>query len=754
MKVLRSTLVLLAVVSALTGTEALADGFVIVRPRPEHPDPTQLAVRYHNVDIRVRDQVATIEIDQVFRNLNRHEVEGEYIFPIPEGAAVSDFVLWVDGRPIHAEAMDAKQARRVYEEIVRQQKDPALLEYAGREMFRARIYPFPPHGDRRVNLKYEQLIEREGGLYKLIYPLSTEKFSSRPLESASVIVDLEADRPIRNAYCPTHDVDVEFLTERRLRISWEENGTRPDRDMVFYYSLAETEMDMRLVPYRPDRGEDGYFMLLASMGYDDRMPVAPKDVVFVIDRSGSMKGVKMDQARDALVYCLEHLNRDDRFNIVSFNSSVESYSPDLVGADRREVRRGVRFAEDLIAAGGTNIGEALEQAMGCSFSRGRPGFVVFLSDGLPTVGERDPQRILQRISSRGGGQRKQEWDDRGRGRRRGPVRIFPFGVGYDVGATFLDQLAAENGGFPTYVRPSEDLTEAVVGFYEQVAHPVMTDLEIEIDGARLFDLQPGQLPDIFRGRQLVLFGRYEGSGLVRVRLSGRVQGERRTYERREELPQREQNNDFIARLWATRRVGSLLREIRLYGEERELVEEVKSLGLAFGIGTPYTSFLVDESRPYLADQDAGRGGRVRSQDLLSSGGGGEAWGSVKGMFGDERHELAAPAMSKKSGQAAFELSKEVEELASAKTDRRDAARHVRRIGGVTYRFGNGRWVASDCPEEVLADEHRRVQLTFGSDAYFELLSDHPQLGKVLALGENVIFVIDGKWYETVPAKGD
>jgi len=733
---------LLALVSALVGTEALADGFVIVRPRPEYPAPEQLAVRYHNVDIQIRDQVATVQIDQVFRNLNRHEVEGEYIFPIPDGAAVSDFVLWVDGRPIHAEAMDARQARRIYEAIVRQQKDPALLEYAGREMFRARIYPFPPHGDRRVKLQYEQLVEREGGLYKLVYPLSTEKFSSRPLESASVIVDLEADRPIRNAYCPTHDVDVEFLGERRLRISWEENGTRPDRDMVFYYSLAETEMDMRLVPYRPDRGEDGYFMLLASMGYDDRMPVAPKDVVFVIDRSGSMKGVKMDQARDALVYCLKHLNRDDRFNIVSFNSSVESYSRDLVKADRREVRRGVRFAEDLMSAGGTNIGEALEQAMRCGFSRGRAGFVVFLSDGLPTVGERDPQRILAQISARG----------------RGPVRIFPFGVGYDVDATLLDQLADENGGFPTYVRPSEDLTEAVVGFYDQVAHPVMTDLEIEIDGARVFDLQPRQLPDMFRGRQLVLFGRYEGSGRVRVRLSGRTQGERRTYKLEAKLPRRVYHNDFIARLWATRKVGSLLREIRLYGEERELIEEVKSLGLAFGIGTPYTSFLVDESdqhREFLTGPavDRARGERLRSLGR-ASGGGGEAWGGVKGMFGDGRSEPPAAAMAKKSGQAAFELSKEVEELASATTERRDASRHVRRVNGVTYRFGNGRWVASDCPEEVLADEHRRIQLRFGSDAYFDLLTDHPELAKVFALGEKVIFAVDGKWHETAPAPGD
>ncbi|MBD3236297.1 MAG: hypothetical protein GF330_06325, partial [Candidatus Eisenbacteria bacterium] len=229
---LTSTILLGALCVLLLCGGAAADGFVIVRPTPGLPDPTQLAVRYHHVDIDVRDQVARVHIDQVFRNLNGLEVEGEYLFPIPDGAAVSDFVLYVDGEPIHAEAMDASEALRIYEDLVRESRDPALLEYAGREMFRARIHPFPPHGERRVKLDYDHLIEREGGLYRFVYPLSTEKFSSRPLESAYVRIEIEADHPIRNAYCPSHAVEIEYLDEDRLRVTWEARDTKPDRDLV------------------------------------------------------------------------------------------------------------------------------------------------------------------------------------------------------------------------------------------------------------------------------------------------------------------------------------------------------------------------------------------------------------------------------------------------------------------------------------------------------------------------------------------
>ena len=790
---------LAALLAALLPALALADGFVVIRPAPGLPDPTQLAVRNHDVTIAIRDQVARVAIDQTFRNPNRREVEGEYLFPIPEGAAVSDFTLWVDGRPVHAEAMDAQAALRIYEDLVRESRDPALLEYAGREIFRARIFPFPARGDRRVALEYDQLVERQGGLYRFVYPLSTEKFSSEPLEHAFVSIVLEADRPVRNAYCPTHDVDIDYLDSRRVRLTFEERGTRPDRDLVFFYSLAEDAMDLRLVPYRPDSGADGYFMLLAAAGSDGNIPVLPKDVAFVIDQSGSMAGVKIEQARDALVYCLENLNPSDRFNVIAFSNGVEAFSEDLQSASGRRRDRAIDFVRDLESNGGTNIEEALKLALRSGFDRERPAFIVFLTDGLPTVGETDPQEILDGLEEpqrrpflvdwfewgRNDGERdRDEWDqdaderdrdredrdregdewDRNRGdrdrdhgggnRHAAHVRIFPFGVGYDVDSAFLDQLAVEHGGAPAYIRPTEDLEAVIGGFYDQIAHPVLTDVELRVNGVRFRNLEPTVMPDLFRGSQLVLFGRYRGSGAVELTLTGRSGGRSRTFTCATELPSRETHNDFIGRLWATRRVGSLLRRIRLYGEERELVEEVKDLGLRFGIGTPYTSFLVDEGEgPIVSDHRTRRtndtwGG---SRLIEKRGGSSHTLGAaprrvLEGKAADLGTPLApSEALRQSTGQAGFDMARKVEGLASARAEsREDEDAEVRTAAGRSFRNDNGVWRQTDCPKDA-----RTKRLEIGGTAYFDLLKAHPEIGAILALGERVVFKVGDEWYETV-----
>ncbi|MFH1144995.1 MAG: VIT domain-containing protein [Candidatus Eisenbacteria bacterium] len=733
---------------ALLASPAFADGFVVVRPVPELPDPIQLAVRNHDVHIAIRDQVGHVEIDQTFRNLNGRQVEGEYLFPVPDGAAVSDFTLWVEGQPVHAQAMDAEEALRIYEGLVRESRDPALLEYAGREVFRARIFPFPPHGDRRVALEYDQIVERQGGLYRFVYPLSTEKFSSRPLEHAFVSIILEADRPVRNAYCPTHDAVIEYLDGRRVRLTFEENGTRPDRDLVFFYSLAEDAMDIRLVPYRPDSGDDGYFMLLASVGADQRIPVLPKDVVFVIDQSGSMEGTKMEQAREALAHCLRHLDGNDRFNVIAFANSADLFADRLQPASRRNVDDALDFVRRLESGGGTNIEEALQAALDSHFDRERPAFVVFVTDGLPTVGETDPQRILEELGHAG-------------------ARIFPFGVGYDVNSVFLDQLAVEHGGSPSYVRPTEDLHQRIAGFYDQIAQPVMTDLRLEAHGLRLRDLEPGAIPDLFRGSQLVLFGRYSGSGPVEISLIGRSAGKHLSFEYDGSLPRFDNDNVFVGRLWATRRIGSLLRHIRLYGEERELVDEIKDLGLRFGIASPYTSFLVDESEMPLADERF-RGGRdqvapssdsrgrvARTIDRIFSGlrgGGSENMreGRSKNVSIElDPGTLEQPLSSKKpmaaqTGEIGFEMSRKVEDLASARFEEKDSGA-IRSTAGRTFQRDGDLWRQLDCPADPQLE-----RITVGSEEYFALLKAHPEIGAILALGNHVIFELEKVWYEIVP----
>jgi Ca-activated chloride channel homolog len=721
----------LLALTCFTFSAAYADGFVVIRPQPGIEKPVQLAVRYHDVEIQIRDQVAQVAIDQVFRNLNNRPVEGEYIFPIPDGAAVSDFILYVDGKPVRAEAMDAERARGLYEELVRQTKDPALLEYAGRELFRARIFPFPANGDRRVKLGYDHLIERRGGLYRFVYPLATERFSSRPLERALVTIELNADRPIKNAYCPSHDVEIEYLSDTRLRLTWEEHGTTPDRDLTLFYSLAEGPVDVQVVPYRPDSNENGYFMLLASMGMEDEIAVEPKDVIFVVDCSGSMEGEKMSQAKQALLYCLRRLNARDRFAVVNFSGSVASWEDDLKPATNRNIRDAEDYVRRLHAQGGTNISDALARALSMSHRNEQSAYVIFLTDGLPTVGEEDPRRIVNRLKLRG----------------TSSIRVFPFGVGYDVNTILLDLIAEQTSGVPEYIRPSEDIETKVTGFYNQISDPLLTDIEIDIGGAKVEDLHPSRIPDLYRGSQLVLFGRYRGHGDIEITIRGVMEGRRVSFTAENSLPRRTRRNEFVGRLWGTRRVGALLRDLRLHGESNERVDEIKAIGLQFGIVTPYTSFLVDDHGVddfYSVNMD-----HEKKQAPAT-------WGLVKSLR-RSKHRVsggataAAPApqqylQESVTGLDAVNLSMKINSMATAETEAPDAdGGAMKAKAGRTFLLSDGEWV-----EYGFADEKTK-DIRFGSDDYFKLMAKHSGLRDIFTLGERVVFKYDGKWYRIVPA---
>jgi len=433
-----------------------------------------------------------------------------------------------------------------------------------------------------------------------------------------------------------------------------------------------------------------------------------------------MQGVKIEQAREALAHCLRNLNRDDRFNVIAFSTAINPFADRLQPAERRELDGALDFVRRLEAVGGTNIAGALGLALRSRFEKERPAFVVFITDGLPTVGEQDPRRILQGLPA-----------DR--------ARIFPFGVGYDVNAVLLDQLAAENRGTPTYVRPSEDLQTRIAGFYDQIAHPLLTDLDLRVHGVRVYDLQPSAIPDLFRGSQLVLFGRYRGSGTIEISLTGRSQGRRRSFEYGGTLPRDENNNAFVGRLWATRRVGTLLRQIRLYGESRELVDEIRDLGLRFGIASPYTSFLVDENHAFREERWASAGDAMSGvpRELRAADAG--------------RGPLATPSsapaerLRAKTGQAAFELSKQVAEMISAEAETSGEGSRVRIVAGRTFHLDGETWT-----QLGRAAEARPRLIEVAGNEYFELLKAHPRLGAIFALGSRVVFELEGKWYETRP----
>ena len=707
----------IAVIVLLLGfvQPALADGIIIPDPIPM-PEPiplreTWLTIRYHRVTVTIEDQVAVTRVEQEFLNEHGWECEGTYVFPLPEGAAVSEFVMWVDGVPVEGEILEAEEARQIYEDIVRRRRDPALLEYVGRNAVQARIFPIPPGGSRKIKLEYSQVLPVENGLVRYVYPLNTEKFSARPLEDVSVRVEVRSRDAMHAIYSPTHQdrIYIERDGDYRALIGYEEADVLPDQDFELVYTVSQEDVGLNLLSYK-EPGDDGFFLLLVAPTVEvERGQVIPRDVILVLDTSGSMEGEKIEQAKEALTYVLEHLNEEDRFNIIAFSTGLRQYAREPRPAS--EAREAADWVRRLEAVGGTDINRALLEALaqadssaGLTTGSQRPSVLIFLTDGLPTEGVTEIEQILSNVEAAAPDN----------------VRLFPFGVGDDVNTVLLDTLADQHRGATGYVRPHERIDEEVSGFYAKISTPVLADIEVDFGDTMVEDVYPYPLPDLFAGTQLILVGRYRDGGADRVLLTGRVNGERREFVYEGNF-RTSGGDDFIPRLWATRKIGHLLTQIRLHGERREWVDAVVELSVRYGIITPYTSFLIEED------------------DILTAGGREDA--AEKFMATPAPAAVGAPAVEAADEQAEMREAEAVGRGAMPE----EAEQVVRLVRSKTFKLQDGVWTDTAFDPSRMST----TQVGFGSDGYFDLLAARPEWGPYFALGERVIFVAEETAYEVV-----
>ncbi|MCS7286892.1 MAG: VIT domain-containing protein [Anaerolineae bacterium] len=676
---------------------ALADGIIIpFPPKPPIPPISALEIKYHRVNVSIKDQVAFTRVDQVFYNPNSFPIEGIYVFPFPEEAAISAFSMYVDGKKLEGKLLKKEEARRLYEQIVRSSKDPALLEYVGRNAFQASIFPIPPGGERRIQVEYTQLLPYEGGIVKYIYPLDTERFSAKPIEEVTINIEISSQKPLKLIYSSSHEVRIERQGENKAVVGYEEKNTLPDRDFALYFSFSPDELGFGLLSYKP-AGEDGFFILFLSPEIRQEEEVA-KDVIFVLDISGSMEGEKLRQAKEALKFVLSRLHGEDRFNVLVFSTGVYRFAESLVPASEKEKAR--EFVEELQAGGSTNIYQALLEAL--ADVEERPTYLLFLTDGLPTVGITDVHRIVEEVS------------------RKIPrnVRLFTFGVGDDVNTFLLDKLASEHRGISTYVRPGEDLEAAISTFYSRISSPVLTDLSLEFKGVRVRDLYPSPLPDLFAGSQLVIVGRYQEGGKATVTIKGKRGDKEETLSWETEFLTKG-GEEFIPRIWAARHIGYLMEQIRLHGENKEIVDEIVELSLRYGIITPYTSFLVGEE----IFTPEGKEEAVRKlMPNLSM--------APEASFG-------AQAVQKSIVQRHLQETT----LATPSI----VSERIRQIGDRAFIFRDGVWIDTTFERKKM----ETIRVPFGSEAYFRLLMENPQLGRYFSLGKRVIVVAGDRTYEVV-----
>ncbi len=679
-----------------------ADGIIVPVPDSSKPSPPlrSLAIKYHRVHVTIDNQIATTHVDQVFINEGPDDIEGEYIFPIPQDASISTFAMWVDGRRLEAEVLDKKEARNIYERIVAQQRDPALLEYVGRHAFRARVYPIPAHGEKRIQLEYQEIVPKDSGLVKYVYPLNTEKFSTRPLEQVQVSVEIIARKTLKAAYSPSHDVTLKRERDHRATVEYRDAHVTPDKDFVLYYTTGTDDLEANVLSYK-EPGEEGFFLLLLDPKREvGEGEVVARDVFFVLDTSGSMRGQKLTQAKRALKYVLRNLHERDRFNIISFATSTRLYArtPQEIG----ERYQAYAFVDELEAGGGTNIDQALKETLEQTDSN-RPQVVIFLTDGLATEGEIRTKPILERAKASAGKR----------------TQIFAFGVGYDVNTLLLDRLSQEHHGTSSYVRPDENIERVVSSFYDKIGSPVLEQLTLKFGRVHAEELFPSPLPDLFAGNQLLILGRYRQGGETTLHMRGLVNGDPINYTFDDLCFQERGGEKFIPRLWATRKIGHLLTHVRLYGPEGELIDEIVRLSQKYGIVTPYTSFLIDETEDTAMTDD--------KQNIYP-----------------ESSPTIAPGVgmsSEASGKMAVESSMAQRILREAEVAHTPDSERLRPVGNRTFLLQNGQWIDTDYKEAMDVRE-----ITFASPAYFELTREHPEWGPYLALGERVILLWKGRAY--------
>jgi len=713
-------LFLLMIVAAATPL-LQAQGIIVPGPCQRCPEPRMpinlprsLPIKSIKIDAKINSQLATTHVEQVFRNDSDATLEGTYLFPIPETASIVEFAIWDGDRRLVGEVRSREEARRIYDDIVRRKRDPGLLEYAGKDLFQASIFPIPPHSDKKLELTYTQVARADAGTVAYRYPLGTGRQIAQ-IGSVAGRIELESREPLRNVYSPTHVIDVKHNNDRQSIVSFESESGKEPQDFQLFYTISKEDFGLTLLTQR-EPGRDGYFLLMISPKNEwSEREYSAKDVVFVLDTSGSMADDdKMEKARSALLYGIRILRPEDRFNVISFSGEEHLMESGLISADASGRKRGEEFVKALRPAGGTNINQSLLASLDQFAGGERPKILVFVTDGLPTVGETNINKIVDNVRSL----------------RKPDVRLFTFGVGYNVNTALLDKLASENGGVADYVEPKEDLEVKVSSFFSKVNFPVLTNLQLDMAGVQTDLVYPRNLPDVFRGSQVTLIGRYRNHAdleSIKLRLTGRSGGISRSYSYDNlRFPLRESTNEYLPRLWATRRVGWLMEQIRTNGEQKELRDEVVDLGTRYGIVTPYTSYLaLENEQTKITSMNAAPGDRVfRSLDAA-------------------RPAKSAPAATAVTGAGAVQESKRAREQQAAAQLKDEASSVARRSGGKTFYLRDDVWTDAEFKADAGLPE---TVLTFGSDEYFAVLKQKPALAPYFSLGERVVVVLDGRVY--------
>lgn len=571
---------------------------------PDHAQPIRLSVVA--ADIRIDQQVASTSLRMTLHNPSSRVQEAEVLLPVPDGAAVRFFQLEGLGGDGGARLLPRDEAREIYESIVRKMQDPAILEFAGYGFIRSNVFPVPPGGTQTVVLTYEQLLDARSGRLDYVLP-RTQSLESTGIEW-SINLDVHSSRPVAGIFSPTHDLAITHLNEQhKVKVS---NPHEPGSLALSVMLAGGQDLSATLMAY-PDpkvASGGGYLMLLAGIPplEEAERRTVKREVTIVLDRSGSMRGEKIEQARAAALQVIEALKDGEYFNIIDYSDTINGFSRQPVQKNAETIAAARTYIAEIQAIGGTNIHDALVEALRQPPTADTLPVILFLTDGLPTIGQTRETAI-------------REAAQKGNAHKR---RIFTFGVGFDVNAPLLTAVARQSRATSSFVLPNEDVEVKVGEVFGRLSGPILASPKVTFlrrgssDRQFVREVLPQDVPDVFEGDQISLLAQYAGEGAVSVLVEGDYLGSPRKFEFTFNLDEATTRHAFVPRLWAMRKIASLVEQIRLAGADaglpttrtrqidpkfKELVDEIVRLSLEFGVLTEYTAFLADE------DAMAGRG---------------------------------------------------------------------------------------------------------------------------------------------------
>lgn len=742
---------------AMAQEDALQPGVNIVVPqrRVWQEGQRRAAIEIRSVEVVAiaREQAASTTLRLTLFNHGRQMAEAQVLLPVPNGAAISAFRLEGLGEDGIAKIMPADEARKIYNQIVQSMRDPALLEFVGTSLVRSSVFPVPAQGEQVVSLTYDHTLEADGDRLEYVLPRSAELM----VQGApwSFTLDVTGARPIATAYSPTHDMATERKSATAIKVSVGPeafSGTPGGLRVGWIREPLEAGMLASSFLAYPQADGGGYFMLVAgppALG-DDR-PEVKREVTLVIDKSGSMRGEKIIQAREAAIQVISGLNEGEFFNIIAYSDTIDMLSEVAVQKTTQSEAKAVAFIRDINAVGGTNIHDALLAALRAEPVEDVLPMVIFLTDGLPTVGVTSETAIREAVG-------------KGNVHER---RVFGFGVGYDVNAPLLTAVSRETRGAPAFVLPQEDVEVKVGQVFKRLTGPVLASPSLKAsEPSRVRDMLPATLPDVFEGDQIIVLGRYTSEGSkLRFTLTGKAGEQEREFELAFDPKRASVEHAFVPRLWAQRRIAQLVEAIRRAGADgqgeqasKELIDEIVALSTRWGILTEYTAFLAIEPGVELGDQvtvgqqQADIAGATRLDGLMREAQAQPAAparmraGVALEAASGERTGLGGvqqDAMNEFNSKAQWVMANSMQTAGGAQV----ILTGMRQVADQTLFSRGGRWVDSSLIEAVDgSNESVDETIEFGSERYFELVEALVKENRqaVLALGGDVLLNRGGR----------